>query len=130
MMFRRALPHAAAWTRRGLQTSTGSGESNSKAVALSKLKDSFNDATSGPCGLFILSCALCSHQSYVCVRPWQMDVWCKDLMNHHPQSRNTFSAVSYLEELEKRFHEDPASVDRSWGSFFNNLGEWWGRRVY
>lgn len=32
-------------------------------------------------------------------------------------------AVSYLEELEKRFHEDPASVDRSWGSFFNNLGE-------
>jgi len=44
-------------------------------VALSKLKDSFNDATS----------------------------------------------VSYLEELEKRFHEDPGSVDRSWGSFFNNL---------
>jgi len=46
-----------------------------KAVALSKLKDNFNDATS----------------------------------------------VTYLEELEKRFNEDPKSVDRTWASFFTNL---------
>jgi 2-oxoglutarate dehydrogenase complex dehydrogenase (E1) component-like enzyme len=31
-------------------------------------------------------------------------------------------AVTYLEELEKRFHDDPASVDRSWAAFFTNLG--------
>lgn len=33
------------------------------------------------------------------------------------------SAVSYLEELEKRFHEDPQSIDRTWASFFQNLGQ-------
>jgi 2-oxoglutarate dehydrogenase complex dehydrogenase (E1) component-like enzyme len=31
-------------------------------------------------------------------------------------------AVSYLEELEKKFHEDPQSIDRTWASFFANLG--------
>jgi 2-oxoglutarate dehydrogenase complex dehydrogenase (E1) component-like enzyme len=34
-------------------------------------------------------------------------------------------AVSYLEELEKRFQEDPKSVDRTWGAFFTNLSEQW-----
>ena len=45
-------------------------------VPLSKLKDSFNDATS----------------------------------------------VTYLEELEKRYHDDPGSIDRTWASFFKSLG--------
>lgn len=44
-------------------------------VPLSKLKDSFNDATS----------------------------------------------VTYLEELEQRYREDPSSVDKTWASFFRNL---------
>jgi 2-oxoglutarate dehydrogenase complex dehydrogenase (E1) component-like enzyme len=30
--------------------------------------------------------------------------------------------VAYLEELEKKFHEDPQSIDRTWASFFANLG--------
>ena len=47
-----------------------------KPVALSKLKDNFNDGTS----------------------------------------------ISYLEEIEQRYREDPKSVDRSWASFFNNMG--------
>ena len=50
-------------------------------VALSKLKDSFNDATS----------------------------------------------VAYLEELERKFNDDPASIDKTWASFFTSLGEQIGR---
>ena len=45
-------------------------------VALSKLKDSFNDATS----------------------------------------------VAYLEELERKFNENPSSIDKTWASFFTSLG--------
>lgn len=64
------------WWRTTLHTTPGPSEPSApKPVALSKLKDSFNDATS----------------------------------------------VSYLEELEKRFHEDPKSVDRTWASFFTNM---------
>jgi hypothetical protein len=37
----------------------------------------------------------------------------------HTTGRHT---VTYLEELEERFHKDPSSVDRSWASFFTNLG--------
>lgn len=29
--------------------------------------------------------------------------------------------VSYLEELERQFHEDPSSIDRTWAAFFTNL---------
>ena len=46
-------------------------------VALSKLKDSFNDATS----------------------------------------------VAYLEELERKFNENPSSIDKTWASFFTSLGK-------
>ena len=46
-------------------------------VAMSKLKDSFNDATS----------------------------------------------VAYLEELERKFNENPSSIDKTWASFFTSLGE-------
>eukprot|EP00197_Chlamydomonas_leiostraca_P002032 CAMPEP_0202857420 /NCGR_PEP_ID=MMETSP1391-20130828/366_1 /ASSEMBLY_ACC=CAM_ASM_000867 /TAXON_ID=1034604 /ORGANISM="Chlamydomonas leiostraca, Strain SAG 11-49" /LENGTH=1038 /DNA_ID=CAMNT_0049536215 /DNA_START=20 /DNA_END=3136 /DNA_ORIENTATION=- len=59
-----------------LQTSGNANEPAApKPVAISKLKDSFNDATS----------------------------------------------VAYLEELEKRFHKDPKSIDRTWAAFFGNL---------
>lgn len=70
-----ALLQTARWSRI-LHTSSGAQEPTvPKPVELSKLKDSFNDATS----------------------------------------------VSYLEELEKRFLEDPKSVDRTWASFFTNM---------
>ena len=32
------------------------------------------------------------------------------------------TAASYLEELEARWRESPASVDKSWASFFRLLG--------
>lgn len=32
------------------------------------------------------------------------------------------TSSSYLEELEERFRADPASVDKTWASFFTNLG--------
>ena len=60
-----------------LHGSAGANAADPEPVALAKLKDSFNDATS----------------------------------------------VTYLEELEKRYHDDPASVDRTWASFFRSLGE-------
>jgi hypothetical protein len=37
-------------------------------------------------------------------------------------SFNDATSVSYLEELEKRFHDDPKSIDRTWAAFFTNLG--------
>ncbi len=64
---------------RFFQSSTAPCKETAKGpapVPLSKLKDSFNDATS----------------------------------------------VTYLEELEKRYQHDPKSVDRTWASFFKNLG--------
>ncbi len=64
-----------------LQTSASvSKPAEPKPVAMSKLKDSFNDATS----------------------------------------------VAYLEDLERRFNVDPASIDKTWASFFTSLGEWGG----
>ncbi len=33
------------------------------------------------------------------------------------------TSSSYLEELEERFKQDPQSVDKTWASFFNSLGE-------
>ncbi len=32
------------------------------------------------------------------------------------------TSSTYLEELEERFRDDPTSVDKTWASFFNNLG--------
>jgi hypothetical protein len=61
---------------RAFHTSAGPRAAEPEPVPLSKLKDSFNDATS----------------------------------------------VTYLEELEKRYHDDPSSVDRTWASFFKSLG--------
>lgn len=60
---------------RAYHGSKGAGAAEPEPVPLSKLKDSFNDATS----------------------------------------------VTYLEELEKRYHDDPGSVDRTWASFFKSL---------
>jgi 2-oxoglutarate dehydrogenase N-terminus len=34
------------------------------------------------------------------------------------------TSSTYLEELEQRYREDPASVDRTWASFFRSMGEW------
>mgnify|MGYP001811056844 CR=1 FL=1 len=62
---------------RGYHASKGPFAAEPEPVPLSKLKDSFNDATS----------------------------------------------VTYLEELEKRYLDDPGSVDRTWASFFKSLGE-------
>ena len=33
------------------------------------------------------------------------------------------TSSTYLEELEERYISDPSSVDKTWASFFNNLGE-------
>ncbi len=38
-------------------------------------------------------------------------------------SFNDGTSITYLEELEERYHKDPSSVDRSWAAFFKNLGE-------
>jgi len=62
---------------RAYHASAGPLAAEAEPVPLSKLKDSFNDATS----------------------------------------------VTYLEELEKRYLDDPSSVDRTWASFFRSLGE-------
>jgi hypothetical protein len=62
---------------RAYHASKGPLAADPEPVPLSKLKDSFNDATS----------------------------------------------VTYLEELEKRYLEDPGSIDRTWASFFKSLGE-------
>ena len=35
---------------------------------------------------------------------------------------NDATSVTYLEELEARYREDPRSVDKTWGSFFRSLG--------
>ena len=32
------------------------------------------------------------------------------------------TSSTYLEELEERYRTDPSSVDKTWASFFNNLG--------
>lgn len=66
------------WTRM-VSSSAASLEppAEPKPVALSKLKDSFNDGTS----------------------------------------------ISYLEELEEKYQRDPNSVDKSWATFFRNMGE-------
>jgi hypothetical protein len=61
---------------RAYHASAGPLAAEPEPVPLSKLKDSFNDATS----------------------------------------------VTYLEELEKRYLDDPSSVDRTWASFFKSLG--------
>ncbi len=36
---------------------------------------------------------------------------------------NDATSVAYLEDLEKRFNENPDSIDRTWASFFTNLGK-------
>jgi 2-oxoglutarate dehydrogenase E1 component len=38
-------------------------------------------------------------------------------------SFNDGTSVSYLEELEEKWYKDPNSIDKSWASFFKNLGE-------
>jgi hypothetical protein len=35
---------------------------------------------------------------------------------------NDATSVTYLEELEQRYKQDPGSVDKTWGSFFRSLG--------
>jgi 2-oxoglutarate dehydrogenase E1 component len=37
-------------------------------------------------------------------------------------SFNDGTSITYLEELEKRYLNDPQSVDKTWASFFNSLG--------
>lgn len=37
-------------------------------------------------------------------------------------SFNDATSVTYLEELEKRYLDDPGSIDRTWASFFKSLG--------
>lgn len=37
-------------------------------------------------------------------------------------SFNDGTSISYLEELEEKYNKDPNSVDKSWASFFRNLG--------
>lgn len=32
------------------------------------------------------------------------------------------TSSTYLEELEERYLSDPSSVDKTWASFFHNLG--------
>jgi 2-oxoglutarate dehydrogenase E1 component len=36
-------------------------------------------------------------------------------------SFNEGTSITYLEELEERYHQDPSSVDRTWQAFFRNL---------
>lgn len=33
------------------------------------------------------------------------------------------TSSTYLEELEERYRSNPASVDKSWASFFHSMGE-------
>ena len=33
------------------------------------------------------------------------------------------TSSTYLEELEERYRANPASVDKSWASFFNSMGK-------
>lgn len=35
---------------------------------------------------------------------------------------NDATSVAYLEELEKQWNVNPDSIDKSWASFFTNLG--------
>ncbi len=109
------LSQGAQWAQRSvLHTSSLLQEPAApKPVALSKLKDSFNDATSGARA----PAALCSA------------LWQRALQTKPHSDSAPLRAVSYLEELEKRFHEDPASVDRSWAAFFTNMGARAAQRV-
>ena len=69
---------SSKWAARMVSSTAGVLEpAEPKPVALSKLKDSFNDGTS----------------------------------------------ISYLEELEEKYQKDPSSVDKSWATFFRNMGE-------
>ncbi|GIL90737.1 hypothetical protein Vretimale_15815 [Volvox reticuliferus] len=38
-------------------------------------------------------------------------------------SFNEGTSITYLEELEERYHKDPSSVDRTWHAFFRNLDQ-------
>lgn len=38
------------------------------------------------------------------------------------------ASAAYLDELEARFRENPASVDKTWANFFRILGAWRARR--
>lgn len=76
LLLRRANRYSSRLLR-AYHASAGPLAAEPEPVPLSKLKDSFNDATS----------------------------------------------VTYLEELEKRYLDDPGSVDRTWASFFKSLGE-------
>lgn len=42
-------------------------------------------------------------------------------MSKLKDSFNDATSVAYLEELEKRFNDNPDSIDRTWASFFTNL---------
>ena len=44
-------------------------------------------------------------------------------MSKLKDSFNDATSVTYLEELEKRYLDDPGSVDRTWASFFKSMGE-------
>lgn len=99
------------WVR-GLNASSGTAEPAApQPVALSKLKDSFNDATSGTQKSSVLSASLSITRAS------------EPPLSLSSIHRAGINAVSYLEELEKKFHEDPTSIDRTWASFFANLGE-------
>lgn len=37
------------------------------------------------------------------------------------------TSSSYLEELEERYRVNPASVDKTWASFFKSMGEYCGK---
>ena len=34
------------------------------------------------------------------------------------------TSSTYLEELEERYRVNPASVDKTWASFFKSMGKW------
>ena len=49
-----------------------------------------------------------------------------------PKLKDNFldgTSSTYLEELEERYRSDPASVDKTWASFFGSLGEIESRRT-
>jgi len=44
-------------------------------------------------------------------------------MSKLKDSFNDATSVAYLEELERKFNENPSSIDKTWASFFTSLGE-------
>lgn len=116
---RHLLPRLRA--HRLLSSSSSSNEA--KPVALSKMKDSFNNGTSGRGGP---ACA-CNGPPTPASPPAPR---CPPSRAHGPcdmpamRPRRVVRAVAYLEELERQFAANPASIDKSWATFLRSLGAW------